>query len=82
MLEDVSGDLVVDLAAICVVLGAGLGGDGEALRHRHTGCSHLSQTSALATQNVLHGDLVAAKGIVAFAEVVQILFAHACLPPK
>ena len=82
VLEDVSGDLVVDLAAICVVLGAGLGGDGEALRHRHTGCSHLSQTSALAAQNVLHGDLVAAKGIVAFAEVVQILFAHACLPPK
>ena len=82
MLEDVSGDLVVDLAAVCVVLGAGLGGDGEALRHRHTGCGHLSQTSALAAQNVLHGDLVAAKGIVAFAEVVQILFAHACLPPK
>ena len=82
VLEDVSGDLVVDLAAVCVVLGAGLGGDGEALRHRHTGCGHLSQTSALAAQNVLHGDLVAAKGIVAFAEVVQILFAHACLPPK
>ena len=58
------------------------GADGEALRDRHTGCSHLSQTSALAAQNVLHGDLVAAKGIVAFAEVVQILFAHACLPPK
>ena len=82
VLEDVSGDLVVDLTAVCVILGAGLGGDGEALRHRHTGCSHLSQTSALAAQNVLHGDLVAAKGIVAFAEVVQILFAHACLPPK
>ena len=81
VLEDVSGDLVVDLTAVCVILGAGLGGDGEALRHRHAGCSHLSQTSALAAQNVLHGDLVAAKGIVAFAEVVQILFAHACLPP-
>ena len=48
--------------------------DGEALRHRHTGCSHLSQTSALAAQNVLHGDLVAAKGIVAFAEVVPDTF--------
>ena len=82
VLEDVSGDLVVDLTAVCVVLSAGFRGDGEALRNRHTGCSHLSQTSALAAQNVLHGDLVAAKGIVAFAEVVQILFAHACLPPK
>ena len=28
-------------------------------------------------KNILGG-----KGIVAFAEVVQILFAHACLPPK
>ena len=77
MLEDVSGDLVVDLAAVCVVLGAGLGGDGEALRHRHTGCGHFCQTSTLAAQSILHGDFVAAESIIAFAEVVQILFAHA-----
>ena len=77
VLEDVSGDLVVDLAAVGVVLGAGLGGDGEALRHRHTGCGHLSQAGALAAQRVLHGDFVATEGVVALAEVVQILFAHA-----
>ena len=77
MLEDVSGDLVVDLAAVGVVLGAGLGGDGEALRHRHTGCGHFSQAGTLAAQRVLHGDFVATEGVVALAEVVQILFAHA-----
>jgi len=77
VLEDVSGDLVVDLAAVGVVLGAGLGGDGEALRHRHTGCGHLSQAGTLAAQRVLHGDFVATEGVVALAEVVQILFAHA-----
>ena len=77
VLEDVSSDLVIDLTAVCIVLGAGLGGDGEALRHRHTGCGHFSQTGALAAQSILHGDLVAAEGVVALAEVVQILFAHA-----
>ena len=77
MLKDVSSDLVIDLTAVCIVLGAGVGGDGEALRHRHAGCSHLSQTSALAAQSVLHGDFVATESIIAFAEVVQILFAHA-----
>ena len=77
MLKDVSSDLVIDLTAVCIVLGAGVGGDGEALRHRHAGCSHLSQASALAAQSILHGDLVAAESIIAFAEVVQILFAHA-----
>jgi len=77
VLKDVGSDLVIDLTAVCIVLGAGVGGDGEALRHRHAGCSHLSQTSALAAQSILHGDLVAAESIIAFAEVVQILFAHA-----
>ena len=31
----------------------------------------------LAAQRVLHGDLVTAESVIAFAEVVQILFAHA-----
>ena len=57
------------------------GADGEALGNRHTGSSHLCQTGTLAAQSIFHGDLVAAEGIVALAEVVQILFAHACLPP-
>jgi len=77
VLEDISSDLIVDLTAVCIILGAGLRGNGEALRHRHTGGSHLCQTGALAAQNVLHGGLVAAEGLVALAEVVQIRFAHA-----
>ena len=81
VLKDVSSDFVIDLTAVCVVLGAGVGGDGEALRHRHTGCGHLGQTGTLAAQSILHGDFVAAESIIAFAEVIQILFAHACLPP-
>ena len=81
MLEDVSSDIVIDLTAVCIVLGAGIRSDGEALGNRHTGSSHLCQTGTLAAQSILHGDLVAAEGIVALAEVVQILFAHACLPP-
>ena len=77
MLKDISSDLVIDLTAVCIILGAGVGGDGEALRHRHTGCGHLGQTGTLAAQRVLHGDLVTAESFIAFAEVVQILFAHA-----
>ena len=77
VLKNVSSDGVIDLTAVCVVLGAGVGGDGEALRHRHTGCGHFCQTSTLAAQSILHGDFVAAESIIAFAEVVQILFAHA-----
>ena len=77
VLEDVSGDRIVDLTAVCIILGAGIRGDGKALGNRHTGGSHLCQTGALAAQSILHGDLVAAESIIAFAEVVQILFAHA-----
>ena len=77
MLKDISSDLVIDLTAVCIILGAGVGGDGETLRHRHTGCGHFCQTSTLAAQSILHGDFVAAESIIAFAEVVQILFAHA-----
>ena len=77
VLKNVSSDVGIDLTAVCVVLGAGVGGDGEALRHRHTGCGHLGQTGTLAAQRVLHGDLVTAESVIAFAEVVQILFAHA-----
>ena len=76
MLEDVSLDLGVDLTAIVVVLGAGLGADGEALRNRHTGSGHLGQAGALAAQDVLHRDFVAGKSVIALAEVVQVLFAH------
>ena len=78
--EDVRFDLIVDLAVVSVVLGAGFGGDGEALRHRHAGVGHLSQASALAAKNVLHGGLVAAEGIVALFEQIQEFLAHSYLP--
>ena len=78
--EDVRFNLIVDFAVVSVVLGAGLGGDGEALRNRHTGVGHLGQAGALTTQNVLHGGLVAAEGVMALFEQVQEFFAHSYLP--
>ena len=76
VLENVGDQRVVQLTAVGIVLGAGFRRDGEALGHRHTGCSHLSQARALAAQDVLHRGLIAAKGVVSLAEVVDILFAH------
>ena len=42
MLHDLAHDLVVDLSAVLVVLRAGLGRDGKALRYRETQVGHLS----------------------------------------
>ena len=78
--EDVRLDLIVDFAVVGVVLGAGLGGDGEALWNRHTGVGHLGQAGALTTQSVLHGGLVAAEGVMALFEQVQEFLAHSYLP--
>ena len=55
VLIDLSLDLLVDLAAVVVVLGAGLGGDGKALRHRHAQIGHLGQVCAFAPQQLPHG---------------------------
>ena len=44
--HDLGHDLVVDLAAVLIVLGAGLGGDGEALRHGQTDVGHFRQIGA------------------------------------
>ena len=82
VLEDVSLDLIVDLTVVSIVLGAGFGGDGEALRNRHAGMGHFCQTSALAAQNVLHGRLVAAKCVMALFEQIQKLLAHRLPPTK
>lgn len=76
MRENVRLDLRIDLAAVRVVLRAGLGRDGEALRHRHAGRGHLREAGALAAENVSHRGLVAAERLAAFAEIIQILFAH------
>ena len=78
--EDVGLDLLVDLTVVGIVLGAGFGGDGEALRDRHTGVGHLGQAGALATQNILHGGLVAAEGVMALFEQIQEFLAHTNLP--
>ena len=78
--EDIRLDLIVDLAVVCIVLGAGLSGDGEALRNRHAGVGHLGQTGALTTQSILHGGLVAAEGVMTLFEQVQEFLAHSYLP--
>ena len=62
-------DLVVDLSAVLIVLGAGFGGNGEALGNRQAEVGHLSQVCALAAQQLTHV-------CVAFAEKVAILLAH------
>ena len=82
MLENVGSDLIVDLPAIGIVLGAGLGADGEALGNRHAGGSHLCQASALAAQDVLHGGHVTIECLDAFVKVVQVLFAHYAFTSK
>ena len=55
VLVDLGLDVRVDLAAVVIILGAGLGGDGEALGHGHAQIGHLSQVGALAAQQLPHG---------------------------
>ena len=73
VLHDLSHDLVIDLAAVLIVLGAGFGGDGEALGNGQTDVAHLGQVGALAAEQLAHGS-------VAFGKQVNILFAH-CFRP-
>ena len=47
-------DILGDLLAVFIVPGAGLGGNGEALGHRHTKIGHLGQVSAFAAQQLPH----------------------------
>ena len=54
ILVDVGHDAFVDLAAVVVILGAGLGADGEALGNRHAGIGHLGKVSALAAEDLTH----------------------------
>ena len=67
--HDLGHDGVVDLAAIFIILGAGLGGDGEALGDGQADVGHLGEVCALAAQKLTHAR-------VAFREQVDILFAH------
>ena len=47
-------DLIADGLAVLVVVGAGLGGDGKAVRHGHAEIHHLRQVGALAAQQLAH----------------------------
>jgi len=69
ILHDLGEDLVVDLAAVLIILGAGLGGDGEALRDRQADVGHLGQVRALTAEQLAHIG-------VALGKQVTILFAH------
>ncbi len=76
MLKNIFLDIFVYLAAVNIILRAGIRRNCKALRHRHAGCGHLRKACAFASQNILHHGHVAMKGLTAFAEVVQVLLAH------
>ena len=67
--HDLRHDLVVDLAAVLIVLGARLGGNREALRNRETDVGHFGKVRAFAAEKLAHGS-------VALAEQVNVLVAH------
>ena len=69
ILHDLGLNLVIDLAAVLVVLCAGFRADGEALGHRQAQLGHLSQVSALTAKKLTHRT-------VAFAEQIDVLVAH------
>ena len=67
--HDLALDFVVDAAAVLIILGAGFGGDGEALGNGQADIGHFGQVRALAAQQLAHVG-------VAFGEEVHILFRH------
>ena len=69
VLHDLRLDIVVDFAAVFIILRAGFGGNGETLGNRETETGHLRQIGALAAQQLAHFG-------VAFAEKVHILVTH------
>ena len=69
VLHDLCLDLVVDLAAVLIVLGAGFRRDGEALGNRQAELCHFRKVRAFAAKKLTHGP-------VAFAEQINILVAH------
>ena len=71
ILVDLRLDLVVDLAAVLIVRGAGLGGDGEALRDRHAEIRHLCQVCALAAEQLTHGAVTLGEQVNIFVHTVD-----------
>ena len=73
VLVDLCHDLGIDLAAVLIVLCAGLGGDGEALRNRKTDVCHFSKVRALTAEKLSHLS-------VALGEQINVLVSHD-IPP-
>ena len=69
ILHDLGLDLIVDLTAVLIVLGAGFRADGEALGHGQAELCHFCKVRAFAAKKLTHGT-------VAFAEQIDILVAH------
>ena len=74
VLVDLGLDVVVDLPAVVIVLGAGLGGHGKALRHRHAQIGHLRQVGAFAAQQLPHGAVALGEEIDIFVRVGHLTF--------
>ena len=69
ILHDFRFDLAVDLAVVLVVLRAGFGRDGEALRDRHAEVGHFGEVRALAAEQLAHM-------AVSFREQVNVFMRH------
>ena len=69
VLQDLGLDRRVDLAPVFIVLGASLGGDGEALRHGKAHARHFRKVRALAAEKLAHLR-------IAFREEIAILLCH------
>ena len=69
ILHDLGLDLIVNLASVLVILGAGFRADGEALGHGQAELCHFCKVRAFAAKKLTHGT-------VAFAEQIDILVAH------
>ena len=72
-LHDLCHDIVIDLAAILIVLSAGLGSDRKALRDRKANVAHLSEVSTFTAEQLTHR-------CVAFGEQINKFFTHAKVP--
>ena len=54
VVHDLGLDLGIDLAAVLIILRAGLGGDGEALRNGKTDVGHFREVRALTAEQLAH----------------------------
>ena len=69
VLQDLGLDLGANGAPVVIILGTGLGGDGETLGNGHAQVGHLGQVGALAAQQLPHG-------AIALRKLIYIFFCH------